>query len=83
MRTDKSVGFGVLLAVTSAATTLLGLAAGVLATMHLGLALHDNYEYFAPGSPVGVGLILGGAALGAGIPLAVRGLWRRAQAGPR
>jgi hypothetical protein len=83
MSTYKSVGLGVPLAVASAATTLLGLLAGVVAAMHLGLALHDNYQYFASGSPVGLALILGGAALGAGIPLVVRGVWRKARAGTR
>jgi hypothetical protein len=83
MSTYKSVALGVLLAVASAATTLLGLVAGVYATIHLGLALHGQYDYYAYDSPVGYALMLGGAALGAGIPLAVRGLSKRARIGIR
>jgi hypothetical protein len=80
MMTRRSSLSAVLL-VLAALGTVFGLCAGVLATMQLGIALHGRYDYFASGSPVGAILMAGGAALGAGIPLAVRALLRRRRAG--
>jgi hypothetical protein len=79
----RTVGFGLLLAVASAATTLLGMVLGIYATMHMGIALHGQYDYFAAGSPVGAALMTGGAALGALLPLGIRALWKKRQAAAR
>jgi hypothetical protein len=59
----------------------IGLVAGFVATLYLGIALHGQYDYFAVDSPVWVILSASGAALGAGIPLAARALLRRGRAG--
>jgi hypothetical protein len=68
------------LLVSTLLTAVAGLFAGVLATMQLGIALHGQYDYYAAGSPVGYGVILGCAALGAAVPMTVRALWRKARA---
>jgi hypothetical protein len=81
---SRSPFVSVLLLVLAVVGTALGLCAGILATMQLGIAWHGRYDYFAIGSPVGAVLMAGGAALGAGIPLVLRALWRRAgPASPR
>jgi hypothetical protein len=61
--------------------TGLGLLAGVYGALHLGLALHGQYDYYLIDSPVGAMLIAASAALGASIPLGLRALWRKARAG--
>jgi hypothetical protein len=72
-----------LLLVAATVGTVLGLAAGVYGALHLGLALHGQYDYYLAGSPVGSAIIAGSAALGAFIPLGLRALWRKARAGAR
>jgi hypothetical protein len=65
------------LAVSSATAGFLGLVGGVYATVHLGLGLHGRYDHYAYGSPVGAALALGGAALGAAVPLVAHRLCRK------
>jgi len=52
----------------SLVTGFCGYGASVLASMFLGIRLHQNYEYFDTGILVGNLLLFGGAAIGFAIP---------------
>ena len=68
MSNQSSVGSKALMTAASLVTGLLGFAASVLATMYLGLQLHNNYEFYGIGTAVGNLLMIGGTAAGLSIP---------------
>jgi len=69
-----------LLLAAAAVGTVLGLVVGVYGALHLGLALHGQYDYYLIDSPVGAAIIATSAALGAVVPLGLRALWRGSRA---
>ena len=77
---SRSTFVSALLLVLAVFGAAIGLVAGFVATLYLGIALHGQYDYFAVDSPVWVILSASGAALGAGIPLTVRALLRKGRA---